>query len=255
MKNTFSYSHEFESIKFHFLKTENIAEREIHDYHELLFYIGGNATLSTETFKQKLENNSLIFIPSGKFHSLALERPEDFIRLKISFTHNALLKNLPQNILEKVSVISSVSHTSLTLLNKICSSIENKNEQNLFLLGAFLTVLSEFANENAVQSAHPNTSTLVSECINYVENNISSDLSVKTLSHSLNFSVSTITHTFKREMGISIHKYVTQKRLIYAKRLLESGKTPTEVYSLCGYGNYSSFYKAYVKYFNVSPKV
>ena len=43
--------------------------------------------------------------------------------------------------------------------------------------------------------------------------------------------------------------------MIYAKRLLDEGKKPTDVYSLCGYSDYSTFFKAYTKRFGQSPKV
>ena len=43
--------------------------------------------------------------------------------------------------------------------------------------------------------------------------------------------------------------------MIYAKRLLDEGKKPTDIYSACGYSDYSTFYKAYTKRFRESPRV
>ncbi|MBQ8408536.1 MAG: hypothetical protein IJY39_06680 [Clostridia bacterium] len=41
--------------------------------------------------------------------------------------------------------------------------------------------------------------------------------------------------------------------MILAKQLIDSGSLPTRVFSDCGFSDYSSFYKAYVKHFAHSP--
>ena len=143
------------------------------------------------------------------------------------------------------------------ILNRICLLLKNQTDKfgcNLSLFGSFLNVLSEFAiaEDTNAYSVKPNG--IVSSCIEYIENNLSGDLSIENISANINFSPSSVAHTFKKEIGISIHKYVTQKRLFYAQTLLNDRTPPTETYALCGYSNYSSFYKAYVKAFGKRPK-
>ena len=41
--------------------------------------------------------------------------------------------------------------------------------------------------------------------------------------------------------------------MVYAKQLLEEGKKPTEISAMCGYSDYSTFYKAFVKRFSSPP--
>lgn len=257
MIENFEFNYEYSGCKFCYSKTKRIGEREIHDYLELLYYIDGGATLKTETFNQKLKENSLILIPKGKFHSVALENPNNFTRLKISFDQTELLKDIDPKVLDEVSIISNLSPSVISLLDKTCACLENQtctNNNNLFIYGAFLVALSEFSSNVNVENGQKNLSLIVKETIRYVEENISEDLSIESISANLNFSESTLSHSFKKEMGVSIHKYVVQKRLIYAKELLCGGKLPTEIYCLCGYTNYSSFYKAYVKTWGTNPK-
>ena len=73
------------------------------------------------------------------------------------------------------------------------------------------------------------------------------------MAEQVHISASGITHRFKKEFGIPIHKYIMQKRLIYAKRLVEEGKQLTKIYSDVGFKDYSSFYKAYMNYFGYAP--
>jgi AraC-like DNA-binding protein len=58
---------------------------------------------------------------------------------------------------------------------------------------------------------------------------------------------------FKKHNGISVHGYVNQKRVMYAKQLIESGETASSAAYRVGFGDYSAFYRAYVKIVGRSP--
>ena len=89
--------------------------------------------------------------------------------------------------------------------------------------------------------------------VEYINENLKNSVSIKKLSEKLNISESALTHTFKKEMGISVHKYIQQKRLVFARKLIEEGKKPTKIYFDLGYSEYSAFYKAYFKMFGHPP--
>ena len=67
-------------------------------------------------------------------------------------------------------------------------------------------------------------------------------------------SKSQLNRRFKRVIGSTVWEYVTTKRLILAKELLQNGETPMTVYSKCGFNDYTSFFRAYKSRFFVSPK-
>ena len=50
-----------------------------------------------------------------------------------------------------------------------------------------------------------------------------------------------------------MHAYVNQKRILYAKKLIESGVTASVAAERVGFGDYSAFYRAYVKIIGKSP--
>ena len=82
---------------------------------------------------------------------------------------------------------------------------------------------------------------------------LSGNLDIKSLTEIMHISPSGITHIFKKEFGIPIHKYIMQKRLVYAKRLVKSGEQLSKIYADAGFKDYSSFYKAYTNYFGYAP--
>lgn len=59
---------------------------------------------------------------------------------------------------------------------------------------------------------------------------------------------------FKNAYGTTPHAYYNEYRLSQARLLVLSADLPlNRVAATCGFGDYMSFYKAYVKRFGVSP--
>lgn len=58
---------------------------------------------------------------------------------------------------------------------------------------------------------------------------------------------------FRKETGESLHGYISRRRLQAARELIASGVSVMDACYQVGYGSYSSFFRAYVKQFGVSP--
>ena len=58
---------------------------------------------------------------------------------------------------------------------------------------------------------------------------------------------------FKTALNTSVDQYITNKRMITAQRFLSAGVSPTATADACGYSDYTVFYRAYKKYYGVSP--
>ena len=63
-----------------------------------------------------------------------------------------------------------------------------------------------------------------------------------------------IAHVFKDEIGMSIHQYISKKRLARCREALLGDVPVTKVYLLFGFHDYSSFYRAFKKEYGISPK-
>ena len=58
---------------------------------------------------------------------------------------------------------------------------------------------------------------------------------------------------FKKYSGVSIHAYINHKRVMYAKQLIDSGENASAAAYKVGFGDYSAFYRAYVKALGKPP--
>ena len=88
----------------------------------------------------------------------------------------------------------------------------------------------------------------------YIDEHLSEDLSLERLAAELFVSKYHIAHVFKDEIGMSIHQYISKKRLARCREALLGDVPVTKVYLLFGFHDYSSFYRAFKKEYGISPK-
>lgn len=60
---------------------------------------------------------------------------------------------------------------------------------------------------------------------------------------------------FHQNTGLTIHQYLTRKRLTLAGELASDGKSLSEAAALAGFSDYSSFYRAYKKEYGQKPRM
>jgi AraC-like DNA-binding protein len=95
---------------------------------------------------------------------------------------------------------------------------------------------------------------LLDEITAYIETYYANAMTLGDLAKRFYVSESTISHLFKQKMGVSLHQYVTQRRLIAAKNLILRGVPMEAVAEQVGFSDYSSFYRAFKGAFGISPR-
>ena len=78
---------------------------------------------------------------------------------------------------------------------------------------------------------------------------------VNLMSRELFLSKYYIAHLFQENTGLSVHQYITKKRLAACVEAMQSGQRINEIYGRLGFLNYSSFYRAFLKEYGCPPSV
>lgn len=95
---------------------------------------------------------------------------------------------------------------------------------------------------------------LLDRALAYIEENLSRKITLEETARCLYVSESTVTQTFRRKMGVSFYRCVTQRRLIAAKALILDGVPLETVGERVGFSDYSGFYRAFRQEYGISPR-
>ena len=91
------------------------------------------------------------------------------------------------------------------------------------------------------------------DILRYIDENIAEDLDAESIANAFFVSKYHMMRQFRRETGTTLHLYITQKRLVKARELMDSGMRATEACYRCGWRSYSSFTRAYGKHLGTTP--
>lgn len=95
--------------------------------------------------------------------------------------------------------------------------------------------------------------TLAYRILRYLNENLTQSVTLQDICREFFVSRSQLCRIFREATGVTVKHYLTVKRLVYARQRIEAGEPATHAYLQCGFSDYSSFYRAYVKHYGVAP--
>ncbi len=94
----------------------------------------------------------------------------------------------------------------------------------------------------------------IERALSYINDHLAEDLSIDTLAGQVYTSKYHFMRRFKELTGCSVHRYITQKRLLAAADLLRSGMSAQNACARCGFQDYSAFQRAFRAQFGMTPR-
>ncbi|MCH5320272.1 MAG: helix-turn-helix domain-containing protein [Eubacterium sp.] len=94
---------------------------------------------------------------------------------------------------------------------------------------------------------------IIQKSIDYIENNLKSDITIDELAEMANYSLYHYCRVFKSLTGLSVKCYINRRRLLYAAYEISQGRKIIDAALEYGFETNSGFYKAFVKEFGYSP--
>ena len=95
---------------------------------------------------------------------------------------------------------------------------------------------------------------LLDDITAFIETDYASRLTLQDVAKRFYVSESTVSHLFKQKMGVSLYRYLTQRRLIAAKNQILEGMPLEMVAEQVGFSDYSAFYRAFKGEYGISPR-
>ncbi len=261
-------------IFFHLKEKKQIEfEFHYHDFNKIVIFISGKVTYLIEGKAYELKPWDILFVSSNEVHKPLIDPEETYERIVIWINSKFLEKHNTEgnNLMTCFELASSQKCSLLRLSPELLISIKNTMSQleaaykdnefgNYVLKNALFLQVMVYLNRLALKSEDNSRNSdikydeNIDNILNYINTNLNSDLSLDKLSDKFYMSKYYLMHKFKKYTGYTIYNYIMQKRIIMANNLIKGGKPITEACFECGFGDYSSFLKAFKKIFGASPK-
>ncbi|MBO5837814.1 MAG: helix-turn-helix domain-containing protein [Oscillospiraceae bacterium] len=259
MHTLFDYRAGSPALHIKYAKGEpSTKNQEFHYYHEFVLFLDGSAYFISKDIQQQLPPGSIVIIPKEQFHQFRVTSPEQYTRFILGFSDHPELMPLIDDVMTQIKVISTPGKNIQNIysnLIKFAQSALPEEEKLLFVKSSLMQLLLYFKYDQQEQvHQNINISPLVQQAILYIDQNYPQKITTERIAKALYTSPSSLAHKFSTELGISIYRYISKKRLLEVHKLVEQGQSLTTAVAKCGFNDYSCYYRIYKKYANSDAK-
>ena len=191
-----------------------------------------------------IDSGDLLFIPPYSLRFLSTQS-SGYQRLFITFQLKRPQSYLPEKYLNKLS------DAAMGFLQKIFDNFNSGNAPELALnLWGFLTNLAPGRQSGQASTLSPE----IARAVAFIIDNLHTAPDTPSIAAKVNMSVSNLRRRFHKETGVSIHHYISQQRLDFARCYLQkSFMRIEEIAGRCGFFSASSFSHFFIANTGMSP--
>jgi YesN/AraC family two-component response regulator len=253
-------------------ESPNDIATHIHDGYELFYFISGDLTYYIEGQAYKLCPNDMILTNSRELHRIEFNSKSCFERKYIHFKpefissyqtdeYNLLtyLEKRKLGYFNRIPAKSVLEDGIFDLWDKIEKTTQEDSPENLIMMKTYfiqmLITINKIPSENnnSFVISHKYDQKIVA-ILEFINKNLNEKITLELLENEFYVNKYYLCHIFKTNTGFTVIEYITYKRIMRAMELLTSGSTALDAAHAVGFGDYSTFYKAFKKITGFSPK-
>ena len=250
------------------------AVARVHDYYEIFRVAQGHFYCSVEGREYSLSPGDIILILPGERHIPVLRSSDGEYALQlIRFEREYLTGKFPDilNVFDKKPV-GERSYIPASLASKYAVdiifsqlheySVSDKDEAETVLCLCSLVLVTkisevlkyEYSSDVTGASGELRLKKNIKKITDYINENITASINLDGIANYLYLDKSYVCRLFKRETGLTINTYINMTRIAMAKQMISDGVLPRDVYTRCGYNDYSTFYRAFRRHAGITPE-
>lgn len=167
------------------------------------------------------------------------------------FVHSPQLFSIAQTLINEMQ---AESPQYIPMTYHLLGLLLNHMTRSLLMMPKHQEI-TEDVSANIHFQQHEPASALVKRAIVYIEENLrDGSLSVEKIAAQLHLSPMHLNRIFQRELHSPVKAFITKQRMELGGKLLkESSFNISQIRIFCGYSHSSSFIKAFLRHFGVSP--
>ena len=231
-----------ENFRLFHLRSRQGTQTEFH-YHEfckVLLLLSGSGAYFIDGQRYLLQSGDIVLIGSRSIHKPELDTAAPYERIILYISPEYLQRESTAGC-NLLSVFSGEDFgreilSNADLLRLLVEIGRSRNQTGSFRPSPVMP-----KNERIL------------EILRYIDNHLSEELDAETLAQTFFISKYHMMRLFRQETGTTVHMYITQKRLIRARELMDGGMRATEACYQCGFHSYSSFTRACSRLLGTTP--
>lgn len=238
-----------------------------HKYYEFLLFLKGDAAYLVGNSTYKAQNGDIFLTNPGELHTISFNSEGIYERHFIQVSRDwlaslpyDLLKRLdrrrmgennriPAALVEKYGLKDFFENISYYITHKLP---ESEIMVQTYII-QFMAKINSLFNQEIAAIDEPAENKTVAKIKDYINQNFIDGISLDELAGKFYMNKYHLCHIFKQETGLTIKEFINTRRIAMAKQLLPEYKSVKNLYSACGFNDYSTFYKTFKRFTGVSP--
>lgn len=267
------YKNAIDGIHIHRVEKSIEAQKpHTHEYFQIYYIIKGTLMHFAGENASLLSQGDMFIIPPGKVHYI--READGAVFYSFSFMPDSLgavdasyrlvqsfLKTLQEGetVKAKISVPAKDALFTENLMEQIYKEFTGgKIGSGEIIRSCALALLAMFAR-NYFEKIQPEISAsdnreLMLHCVEYIKNNYIENITLDEMAKRSAMSKSCFCKLFYEICGTTFNKYLNQQRIKAATKYINEGYKITGIYGLCGYNDFTTFYRNFKKITGISPR-
>ena len=268
-----------ESFRLFHLKDQVKREFEshYHDFYKIVFFVSGKAGYHIEGRTYTLLPGDILLVDRFAIHKPEIDASVPYERyvlwIRADLAEQRLLECF-KTMQNRATALLRVSPDKQHALRSLLSELEKEDialKQNaaglsgagsygadLLMQSIFVRLMISLERIILGETSFPEwknvrSDTQVDQLLHYINTHLTDDLSADSLAKKYYINKYYLMRRFKEATGYTLHQYVLSKRLIQGRTLISGGVPVTKAAVMCGFGDYTTFIRAYKKQFHSVP--
>ncbi|GAA0077744.1 AraC family transcriptional regulator [Clostridium sp. CTA-5] len=248
-------------------------EFHYHDFNKIIIFLSGKVTYLIEGKAYHLKPWDILLVNNHDVHRPIIDSSETYERIIIWANSNFIKNHNYENCdlsecfklankksFNLIRLEAKIQNNIKLLIGSLESSLDSSEFGSKLLSNSLFIQLIIYLNRIYLGNMYINDNESlkydkqIENILKYINNNLSKNLSIESISENFYISKYYLMHKFKKETGYTLHNYILQKRLLMVKDLIVNGEPIVKASIQCGFNDYSSFLRAFKKLFKKSPK-
>ena len=233
-----------------------------HEKYEILYVVNGTGRCVIEGTKYEVCPGTLFVLPPLSYHAITIFEGEIYESYLLKFS----LDDISSDVEKYFSLFDlsdrndgyfcthGVNNAEIVkLIYRLQEPVSLPGYEKKQYYRLLLSQIILYIALSDKRDLYEHEGELGARVIRYLGQCVNKNISLEYLAKHFFVSKYYLCRAFKKYNGISVHGYINQKRVMYAKGLIEKGESASSVAYRVGYSDYSAFYRAYVKVIGKSP--